>query len=314
MNNPQPLLSICIPTFNRASYLKEALDSMVMDPAFGEKMEIIISDNASSDETQTIGEEYAAKYPNIHYFRNEENVKDANFELSLRRGNGRYRKLSNDTIRYTPGTLSQMIDTIGKSDFKTPLFFYPNINRHYYNSHTTVTSADEVVDCITYYIGWIGAFGLWAQDLDCLQVDRKYLEMMFVQVAWFFKLQSKHKKINLYFGDFYYLHQPVKKGSYPLFKVHLTNLSHIMRDHNIKGLTYERFKFRLLVQYMSHFIYSFKYLDRPTGFDLSGMWSTLLKEYGFRPYLYPLMFYLKSKSIMRRMIYKYKKRSNHHEV
>ena len=44
----KPLLSICIPTFNRASYLKQALDAYVNNTSLNEDVEIVISDNAST--------------------------------------------------------------------------------------------------------------------------------------------------------------------------------------------------------------------------------------------------------------------------
>ena len=46
------LLSLCIPTYNRADILKETLTKLVLEPAFilG-RVEICISDNASTDHT-----------------------------------------------------------------------------------------------------------------------------------------------------------------------------------------------------------------------------------------------------------------------
>lgn len=76
MNNA-PLLSICIPTFNRADCLKQCLESIVgqfRDPNVLAQTEVVISDNASKDSTQNSVKEFQAKYPNIHYYRNLENL------------------------------------------------------------------------------------------------------------------------------------------------------------------------------------------------------------------------------------------------
>ena len=46
----KPLLSICIPTYNRSYYLKECLDCIVCqfrDKEVCDQVEIVISDNAS---------------------------------------------------------------------------------------------------------------------------------------------------------------------------------------------------------------------------------------------------------------------------
>ncbi len=70
-----PLLSICIPTYNREKYLKECLDSIINQEWFNEQeIEIVISDNASVDNTTEIVKSYQKKYNNIKYFRNEENI------------------------------------------------------------------------------------------------------------------------------------------------------------------------------------------------------------------------------------------------
>ena len=63
--NKQPLLSICIPTYNRASYLEGAIQNIITDNAFGDEVEIIISDNASTDNTEEIAKKYTQKHYNL---------------------------------------------------------------------------------------------------------------------------------------------------------------------------------------------------------------------------------------------------------
>lgn len=66
-----PLVSVGIPVYNAQRYLREALDALLTQdyPA----MELIISDNASTDATPTICREYAARHPRIRYERAEQN-------------------------------------------------------------------------------------------------------------------------------------------------------------------------------------------------------------------------------------------------
>ena len=88
----KPLLSICIPTYNRAEYLAKSLDSLIVQPEFSQ-IEVVISDNASTDNTEEVCKHYREKYPNIVYYRNQENILDRNFPTVLMRGTGAYRKL-----------------------------------------------------------------------------------------------------------------------------------------------------------------------------------------------------------------------------
>lgn len=72
LSNHGPRVSIGMPVFNGEKYLKEALDSILAQTY--QDFELIISDNASTDRTQQICREYAAKDSRIHYYRNEKNL------------------------------------------------------------------------------------------------------------------------------------------------------------------------------------------------------------------------------------------------
>ena len=81
-----PLVSIGIPTYNRASsYLKQALQSAVNQTY--KNIEIIVSDNCSSDDTESVVR--AFNDPRIRYYRQKENIgplNNRNFCLQQSRG------------------------------------------------------------------------------------------------------------------------------------------------------------------------------------------------------------------------------------
>lgn len=64
-----PEVSISIPTYNGAAYLKECLDSAVTQ-TFAD-IEIIVVDDCSTDETFTIAEEFARRDNRVKIFRNK---------------------------------------------------------------------------------------------------------------------------------------------------------------------------------------------------------------------------------------------------
>ncbi|HAF13536.1 MAG TPA: glycosyltransferase family 2 protein [Blastocatellia bacterium] len=66
------LVSIGVPVYNGARYLRSALDSLVAQDYAD--FEIIISDNASEDETEAICRDYAARDARIRYYRAERNM------------------------------------------------------------------------------------------------------------------------------------------------------------------------------------------------------------------------------------------------
>jgi glycosyltransferase involved in cell wall biosynthesis len=70
----EPLLSICIPTYNRADWLRSSLWNWLPQvKQFGEQVELIVSDNTSTDHTQKIIDE-AAEWGNFVYYRRPENL------------------------------------------------------------------------------------------------------------------------------------------------------------------------------------------------------------------------------------------------
>lgn len=80
-------LSIVIPTFNRANYLKECLNSVVSSGY--ENLEIIVSDNASQDATPDVVKSFEDK--RLKYFRNKENIGDeANWLSAIKKATGDY--------------------------------------------------------------------------------------------------------------------------------------------------------------------------------------------------------------------------------
>lgn len=70
----RPRVSVCIPTFNGARYIKECLDSVLSQSM--KDMEVIIVDDQSTDTTWGVLQGYSALYPEAHIrlFRNEENL------------------------------------------------------------------------------------------------------------------------------------------------------------------------------------------------------------------------------------------------
>ncbi|NET35725.1 MAG: glycosyltransferase family 2 protein [Cyanothece sp. SIO1E1] len=93
MNNDKPTVSIGLPVYNGEQYLREALDS-ILAQTFSD-FELIISDNASTDDTQAICEQYAAKDKRIRYYRQEQNRGAAwNFNYVFELAQGEYFKWS----------------------------------------------------------------------------------------------------------------------------------------------------------------------------------------------------------------------------
>lgn len=112
MNNP--LLSICIPTYNRAHYLERCLEGVTLqfsDPDIYSCVEIVISNNASVDNTRDIVSSYQDKFSNIRYFENEKNLGfDFNIVNVVENAKGEYCWYLGDDDVLCGGSLRRIVD------------------------------------------------------------------------------------------------------------------------------------------------------------------------------------------------------------
>ncbi|MBU2601981.1 MAG: glycosyltransferase [Actinobacteria bacterium] len=84
-----PRVSIGMPVYNGAVTLRSVLDSLFAQTF--EDFELIVSDNASDDETEEICREYAARDARVRYVRQPRNLgAAANFGFVLREARGEY--------------------------------------------------------------------------------------------------------------------------------------------------------------------------------------------------------------------------------
>lgn len=85
----RPAVSIGLPVYNGERYLRIALDTL-LSQSFSD-FELILSDNASTDATESISREYAARDPRVRYIRQPENRGGIwNFDFVLQQARGEY--------------------------------------------------------------------------------------------------------------------------------------------------------------------------------------------------------------------------------
>lgn len=114
----RPLLTIAIPTFNRAICLRESLSSLFDQLIAQPNVELIISDNASTDETSTVVEEFEKRGLRLRYLRNQINVgPDANFIQCLEQARGKYMWLLSDDDVVVSGGLGKILTLLAEADY-----------------------------------------------------------------------------------------------------------------------------------------------------------------------------------------------------
>lgn len=109
MNQSMPTVSIIIPTYNRADYLPRAINS-VLEQTF-EDFELIIVDDASTDETPQIVRRYTDD--RIHYIQFEENQgANAARNAGIRAADGEFIALLDSDDAFRPRHLEVTTDRL----------------------------------------------------------------------------------------------------------------------------------------------------------------------------------------------------------
>jgi glycosyltransferase involved in cell wall biosynthesis len=106
-----PLISICVPTYNGAKYLRECLDSALAQTF--QDFELLIVDDFSIDATPAIAKEYFERDCRVKFFRNRRNLGLVpNWNRCLDLAKGQWIKFLFQDDRLAPSCLSQMLHAV----------------------------------------------------------------------------------------------------------------------------------------------------------------------------------------------------------
>ena len=107
----KPLLSICIATYNRATYIGETLASII--PQLTDEVEIVIVDGASTDNTNSVVKSYTEVCKQIHYTQLPlKGGVDQDFCKAVELAKGEYCWLMSDDDLLKEGALETVLDEI----------------------------------------------------------------------------------------------------------------------------------------------------------------------------------------------------------
>lgn len=145
-----PKVSILMPTFNRSSFLKEAIESVLLQNI--SEFEIIVADNASTDNTKQIVALFDDK--RIVYFRNENNIGVVNnYNKALKLSKGEYIYIFSDDDVMLPNNILKKMNVLDS---------YSNVGL----VHSNIRMINEVGEVISDN-HWAGSYyDKWKEDHD----------------------------------------------------------------------------------------------------------------------------------------------------
>jgi len=157
----KPVLSICIPTYNRAGLLEALLEHLLFVHDLSFETEIVIYDNASTDNTEELVRSYAERLP-IRYFRQTHNVGvEPNTVASLREARGIYTVYLADDDRLIPDALERNIAFMKEHPdvvaFEVPWVLWDedtdtDLHQFYPLEEPTLFTSDQGLDCFNFVL------------------------------------------------------------------------------------------------------------------------------------------------------------------
>ena len=292
------LLSICIPTCNRGSILETVILNYITNEEFDDSVELVISDNASTDNTEEIVKEIIKKYPSkkISYYKNEENIGAKNFFAVISRAKGKYAKMSNDYIYMTNEGLKVLKENIRNTSEDTGLFFYDQL-RQKNRGAVMVQNVDEFIHLVNNKITWISNFGCWTKDIQALgeytksnpKVDEHIIQISF-WALYLVDHYNKTKVVDVHWNRGLSIPNSKRVLTYNFFTPHVVWYYDLINDYaklgKVKPETIVFDKKRLLSDFVGNKIVEYLILKKPCAFDLSGSWKIVMEYFGSLPYFY----------------------------
>lgn len=108
-----PLVSIAVATYNGIKFLTQQLDTLVNQTY--KHLEIVVSDDGSTDGTIEILESYERQYPNFSFYRNAApHGTKRNFENALKHCKGTYIAFSDQDDIWMLDKIEKLVKAIGK--------------------------------------------------------------------------------------------------------------------------------------------------------------------------------------------------------
>lgn len=161
MNNEKTILTISIPTWNRAMLLNDLiyqLSSQITDYNLSEKIEVLISNNGSADNTEDIAEDYIKKFSFAKYNNNKINIglRD-NVIKSMELAEGEYILLLGDDDRLRKDCLPDVIDFLEKNPETGLILDSSTFKKNPFQNNSEI-SLNQLLEKFFWHMGNAGVF------------------------------------------------------------------------------------------------------------------------------------------------------------
>ena len=283
------LLTICIPIYNRISFLNRIFKAFQESLSFfSSEVSIYVSDNCSTDDICGLCKTYINKGLPIVYHRNDENLgMDGNFANCLKASTGKYTLLLGSDDVPKLNYISSILKILKRKDIgllHLKECTTDNGKIVYYNS------VDNFLLDININITYLSTNIVNTSLIQGIDYN-EYRGSFFTQVPAYLKAINAHLPNAVLYGDFYEDDDDSKNnGGYNYFEVFVTNLLSIFKGQvkcrYITEDTYDNFKKIIFKKQISEYVVQLLIFKKKRKFRTDHALQILFKNYGANFYSY----------------------------
>lgn len=307
----QPLLSICIPTWNRAKFLKISLDRIKKQIKDIDRslLELYVSDNCSTDETEEIVKNYIVDGMPINYNRNQENLgMDGNFLKCIQSATGKYILLLGDDDILLPDSIEYLLAVLKKDDWGL-LHIAFGKSREYTGEYN---NSNDFLKRVGYEITFMSANIFRRDAVQLVEKPERYFKSFFMQVPFYIKSALSHEKNIIIDKPIWDVGLDAKSnGGYNLYEVFVKSYLGIWHEFvekkELPMSVYKAIRKDMLMNFLRGYNYNLLLLHRNVitlkegqqrnGWAVDNAWKILFKHYGTCWYFYYSLLWMFGKGI-----------------
>lgn len=261
MSNNTPLLTIAIPTYNRAGDLDTALGHIAgqLGP-LADRVEVLVSDNCSTDATAEVVAARVAGGLRVTYLRNQVNIgPDNNFLQCYKEAKGDYFWLLGDDDIILDGAVARILDILKGGEYGALYVNSYGFRRSMADERPAAGAGGHEVYADT--VAFMSRAGYFLTFISGNIVNKRLIgtELAFeamrstnlIQLAWTFEAIFKGKP-NVYVKDYCVAAKADSSGGYQLCRVFGKNFSDACEIYVRRGVppaNFEVVKKKLLLKF-----------------------------------------------------------------
>ncbi len=290
MNNNK-ILTIAIPTYNRSPFLEQSLKRITSQiSGLEDEIELLVSDNCSSDNTQQVVEKFINAGSPIIYNKNITNLgMDGNFVYCFKSATAKYVWILGDDDYLIEGTISKLL-----SIMKSGEYGLIHLNNSIDNDLgcKVFTEKSKFVGDISFMITFISANIVQTKYVNKVDFN-KYIGTYFTLIpVYLTAVIEENTNMMVYFDTMDTAADAATNGGYNIFEVFVTNYLNIIKEFrpNLGRKWYEIEKYRLCRGFLYGWMLKLLIdLDHGLRFKTDGWFKIILNKYWYEPYLYPML-------------------------